>query len=100
MDWITFADNDHEKILEYAEVYSLNELAEISIAQNNFESLPNPKYEQCSNFSVSTSFWVCNWGNFSENMKLKYWWAEFWFSILNKTCHIKEKKKTNEASNE
>ena len=51
LDWITSADNDHKEILEYAEVYSLNELAEISIAQNNFESLPNPKYEYCSNFS-------------------------------------------------
>ncbi|PFX12188.1 hypothetical protein AWC38_SpisGene23892 [Stylophora pistillata] len=42
LDQITSADNDHEEIVEYAEVYSLKELADIFVAQNNFESLENP----------------------------------------------------------
>ena len=45
LNQITSADIDHKEIEDYAEVYSLKELADIFIAQNNFESLPNPTYE-------------------------------------------------------
>lgn len=50
LDQITSADIDDEEIVEYAEVYSLKELADIFVAQNNFESLENPTYEHCSSF--------------------------------------------------
>ena len=56
LDQITPANIDHEEIVEYAKVSSVKELTEIILAQNNFTTLPNPTYEQCSNFfRVSTS---------------------------------------------
>lgn len=48
LDQITSADIDHEEIVEYAEVYSLKELADTFVAQNNCESLETPTYEHCS----------------------------------------------------
>ena len=50
LEQISSEDIDHEEIEEYAEVYSLKELANIFIAKNRLTSLPNPTDEQCSDF--------------------------------------------------
>ena len=74
LDQITPANIDHEEIVEYAKVSSVKELAEIIIAQNNFTTLPNPTYEQCSNFLEFLHH--CKFQNGSkilENIRSKYW---------------------------
>ena len=43
-------DIDHEEVVEYVEVHSLKELANIFVAKNNLTSVANPTDEQCGDF--------------------------------------------------
>ena len=50
MEQILSGDIDHEEVVEYVEVYSIKELANIFIAKNNITSVANPTDEQCGDF--------------------------------------------------
>ncbi|PFX14312.1 hypothetical protein AWC38_SpisGene21535 [Stylophora pistillata] len=100
LDQITSADIDYEEIVEYAEVYSLKELADIFVAQNNFESLENPTYEHCSSFlEFLHHFEFATEVIFQKTLSQSTSNSEFWFSQragriaasnFYKVCDMKE----------
>lgn len=100
MDQITSADIDHEEIVEYAEVYSLKELADIFFAQNNCESLENPTYEHYSSFleflhhSEFVTEVIFQKTLSQSTSNLKFWFSQragrITASNFYKVCHMKE----------
>ena len=105
LEQISSEDIDHEEIVEYAEVYSLKELANIFIAKNRLTSLPNLTDKQCSDFvNFLHQHDFATEVIFQKTLGQKN--TEFWFSQrvgqitasnFCKICHLKETTNSKNA---